>query len=71
MSKGKALSAKGGLNPKDRDKEKNALNAKKNQQTDAARREAATAKRMAELMRQFGTILRQVKDLLHISITCF
>ncbi|MCO5595611.1 hypothetical protein L7F22_049656 [Adiantum nelumboides] len=60
MSKGKILPGKGGLNNKDRDKEKNTLNAKKNQQTDAARREAATVKRMAELMRQFGTILRQI-----------
>ncbi|KAI5054120.1 hypothetical protein GOP47_0028733 [Adiantum capillus-veneris] len=60
MSKGKILPGKGGLNSKDRDREKNALNAKKNQQTDAARREAATSKRMAELMRQFGNSLRQI-----------
>ncbi|KAH7416407.1 hypothetical protein KP509_14G090300 [Ceratopteris richardii] len=60
LNKGKMLSGKGGINSKDRDKEKNALNAKKNQLSDAARREAATAKRMAELMRQFGTILRQI-----------
>jgi hypothetical protein len=45
---------------KDRDKDKSSSNPKKQQQTDTARREAATAKRMVELMRQFGTILRQV-----------
>lgn len=60
LSKGKVSFSKGSLNPKDRDKDKIAINAKKQQQTDAARREAATAKRMGELMRQFGTILRQI-----------
>lgn len=41
-----------------RDKSKNA-NYKKRQQ-DASRREAAASKRMQELMRRFGTILRQI-----------
>ncbi|KAL6971263.1 hypothetical protein U1Q18_030943 [Sarracenia purpurea var. burkii] len=44
---------------KDKDKEKHIANFKKRQQ-DASRREAAAAKRMQELMRQFGTILRQI-----------
>lgn len=46
---------------KDKDKEKHVPSIKKQQQ-DASRREAAAMKRMQELMRQFGTILRQVKD---------
>ncbi|KAK4427833.1 Transcription factor GTE6 [Sesamum alatum] len=50
---------KGGSNPKDKDSEKFLASFKKRQQ-DAARREAAAAKRMQELMRQFGTILRQI-----------
>lgn len=44
---------------KDKDKEKHIPSIKKQQQ-DASRREAVAAKRMQELMRQFGTILRQV-----------
>nr|XP_027118847.1 transcription factor GTE6-like isoform X1 [Coffea arabica] len=44
---------------KDKDKEKQVASFKKRQQ-DAARREAAAAKRMQELMRQFHTILRQI-----------
>lgn len=43
---------------RDKDKEKHISNFKKRQQ-DAPRREAAATKRMQELMRQFGTILRQ------------
>lgn len=43
---------------KDKDKEKPIPSIKKQQQ-DATRREAAGAKRMQELMRQFSTILRQ------------
>ncbi|KAL0349050.1 UNVERIFIED_CONTAM: Transcription factor GTE1 [Sesamum angustifolium] len=50
---------KGGSNLKDKDSEKFLASFKKRQQ-DAARREAAAAKRMQELMRQFGTILRQI-----------
>ncbi|XP_018837362.2 transcription factor GTE6-like [Juglans regia] len=41
------------------DKEKHIPSFKKQQQ-DASRREAAATKRMQELMRQFGTILRQI-----------
>ncbi|KAL3507604.1 hypothetical protein ACH5RR_032986 [Cinchona calisaya] len=44
---------------KDKDKEKQVASFKKRQQ-DAVRKEAAAAKRMQELMRQFGTILRQI-----------
>lgn len=42
-----------------KDKEKHIPSIKKLQQ-DASRREAVAMKRMQELMRQFGTILRQV-----------
>ncbi|CAM6088210.1 unnamed protein product [Calypogeia fissa] len=45
---------------KDRDKDKPALSNKKQQQLDASRRDIARAKRMAELMRQLGTVLRQI-----------
>ncbi|XP_057971628.1 transcription factor GTE1 isoform X4 [Malania oleifera] len=44
---------------KEKDKEKNILGIKKHQQ-EASQREAAAAKRMQELMRQFATILRQI-----------
>ncbi|VFQ58447.1 unnamed protein product [Cuscuta campestris] len=44
---------------KDIEKEKQIANFKKRQQ-DASHREAAAAKRMQELIRQFGTILRQI-----------
>lgn len=44
---------------KDIEKEKQIANFKKRQQ-DASHREAAAAKRMHELIRQFGTILRQI-----------
>ncbi|KAL0452168.1 UNVERIFIED_CONTAM: Transcription factor GTE6 [Sesamum latifolium] len=43
---------------KDKEKEKHIPSMKKLQQ-DASRREAAAAKRMQELMRQFGSIFRQ------------
>lgn len=43
----------------DKDKEKHIPSMKKQQQ-DASHKDAAAAKRMQELMRQFGTILRQV-----------
>ena len=52
-------SSKGSSIGKERDKERHVPSIKKQQQ-DASRREAAAAKRMQELMRQFGTILRQV-----------
>ncbi|KAL1819243.1 hypothetical protein ACET3Z_014112 [Daucus carota] len=44
---------------KDKDKDKHIPGMKKQQQ-DASRRDAAGAKRMQELMRQFGTIFRQI-----------
>ncbi|KAL7228728.1 hypothetical protein ACSBR2_007426 [Camellia fascicularis] len=47
---------------KEKDKEKRIPSIKKLQQ-EAAHREAAAAKRMQELMRQFGTILRQITQL--------
>lgn len=50
---------KNGAVVKDIIKEKHSRSIKKQQQ-DASHREAAAAKRMQELMRQFGTILRQV-----------
>lgn len=61
-----ASTPKGSSVLKDKDKEKQVASFKK-RQLDAARREAAAAKRMQELMRQFGTILRQVvKVYLHV-----
>ncbi|XP_042495441.1 transcription factor GTE6-like [Macadamia integrifolia] len=50
-------SSKCGSVVKDREKP---IPSIKRQQQDAARREAASAKRMQELMRQFSTILRQI-----------
>lgn len=50
---------------KEKERDRHVPSIRKKQQ-DATRREAAAAKRMQELMRQFGTILRQA-----ISITSF
>ncbi|KAK7277309.1 hypothetical protein RIF29_18460 [Crotalaria pallida] len=50
---------KGSLASKDKDKGKHVSSIKKQQQ-EASRREAAAAKRMQDLIRQFGTILRQI-----------
>lgn len=58
-SKKQMNSLKGSSLVKDKDKERQIPSLKK-QQLDASRREAAAAKRMQELMRQFGTILRQI-----------
>ncbi|XP_072072750.1 transcription factor GTE6 isoform X7 [Arachis hypogaea] len=52
---------KGNSSTKDKDKEKHVASIKKQNKV-ASRREAAAAKRMQDLMRQFGTILRQVID---------
>ncbi|XP_057762937.1 transcription factor GTE6-like isoform X3 [Arachis stenosperma] len=52
---------KGNSSTKDKDKEKHVPSIKKQNKV-ATRREAAAAKRMQDLMRQFGTILRQVID---------
>jgi len=51
--------SKGNSTLKDKDKEKHVPSIKKLQQ-DASRREAAAQKRMQDLIRQFGPILRQV-----------
>ncbi|XP_022939038.1 transcription factor GTE6-like [Cucurbita moschata] len=53
--------SKGSSIVKDKYKERHVPSIKKQQQ-DAARREAVAAKRMQELMRQFGTILRQISQ---------
>ncbi|KAK8482999.1 hypothetical protein V6N13_030037 [Hibiscus sabdariffa] len=58
-SKKQQSSSKGSSFGKERDKERHVPSIKKQHQ-DASRREAAGAKRMQELMRQFGTILRQI-----------
>lgn len=51
--------SKNTLVPKDKDKDKHLNNFRKRQQ-DASRRESTAVKKMQELMRQFGTIIRQV-----------
>ncbi|CAA0825310.1 Transcription factor GTE1 [Striga hermonthica] len=51
--------SKNASSSKDKEKEKHIPSMKKLQQ-DASRREAAAAKRMQELMRQFGTVFRQM-----------
>lgn len=63
---------KGNSTTKDRDKLKHVSSIKKQQQ-DASRREAAATKRMQDLIRHFGTILRQVTIfhlLLMIMVVC-
>jgi len=57
-SKDKIQHSNSGLVLRDREREKINLNHSKQQE--ASRREAGCSKRMAELMRQFSTILRQV-----------
>lgn len=52
-------SSKGNSIREEQDKGRHVPSIKKQQQ-DASQREAAASKRMQELMRQFGTILRQV-----------
>lgn len=58
-NKKQASTPRGSLFGKDKDKEKLSSNSKKRLQ-DSSRREAAASKRMQELMRQLGTILRQL-----------
>ncbi|XP_057982575.1 transcription factor GTE1-like [Malania oleifera] len=58
-SKKQSNGSKGSSIMKGREKEKNILGIKRQQQ-DASQREAAAAKRMQELMRQFATIFRQI-----------
>ncbi|XP_031105169.1 transcription factor GTE6-like [Ipomoea triloba] len=59
VNKKQSNTPRGNSAQKDSEKEKQIANFKKRQQ-DASQREAASAKRMQELMRQFGTILRQI-----------
>ncbi|XP_010253563.1 PREDICTED: transcription factor GTE6 isoform X2 [Nelumbo nucifera] len=59
LSKKQPNNSKGSSVVKEKDEEKHISSIKKQQQ-DATRREAASAKRMQELMRQFATILRQI-----------
>lgn len=54
------VNSKGSSIVKDKGQEKHLISAEKQLQ-DASRREAAAAKRMQELMRQFSTILRQAR----------
>lgn len=58
-SKKQSSASQKSLLVKDKDKVKHIPGFKKHQQ-DAARREAAAAKRMQEIMRQFGSVLRQI-----------
>lgn len=58
MNKKQANTSKASSAIKDKDKDKHVPSIKKQQQ-DASRRGAAASKRMQDLMRQFGTILRQ------------
>jgi hypothetical protein len=64
LRKTKSLTTKSAVSNKDRDKA-NLANRKQQKELDAAKREAARAKRMVELMRQLGTVLRQVCPGLH------
>lgn len=54
---------------KDSEKGRHVVGIRKIQQ-EAARREAVAAKRMQDLMRQFGTIFRQVKLSFHLNWPC-
>ncbi|GLJ19579.1 hypothetical protein SUGI_0353990 [Cryptomeria japonica] len=57
-SKDKSQQPRSDLAPRDKERERISLSNRK--QHEASCREAACTKRMAELMRQFGTILRQI-----------
>ena len=57
-SKKQLKAPKGSSNAKDKEKEKH-IPGLKRQQLEASKREAAAAKRMHDLMRQFGTIVSQ------------
>lgn len=62
-----ARKSKGKIGTSGKDRDKGGSNPqKKQQQVDIARREAARSKRMQELMRQVGTIIRQVHKSLKI-----
>ncbi|KAG4181131.1 hypothetical protein ERO13_A10G207501v2 [Gossypium hirsutum] len=60
-NKKKKSSSKGNSIREEQDKGRHVPSIKKQQQ-DASQRESAAAKRMQELMRQFGTILRQISQ---------
>ncbi|KAF9612464.1 hypothetical protein IFM89_000212 [Coptis chinensis] len=59
LSKKQMPSTKGCSALKDKEKDKQVFSVKKQQQ-EAVKREAASSKRMQELIRQFGTIFRQI-----------
>ncbi|XP_026418939.1 transcription factor GTE6-like [Papaver somniferum] len=59
LTKKQPNNGKGGSAGKEREREKQFLSFKRQQQ-EAAKRESSSAKRMQELMRQFSTILRQL-----------
>ena len=59
-SNAKHLDTRVGSLVKEREKDKFSASSFKKKQQDIASREAVAAQRMQELMRQFGTILRQV-----------
>ncbi len=67
-SKGKVATA--AAKEKERDKGGSSAANKKQQQVEAERREAARVKRMQELMRQVGTVLRQVNTLIPTLYPC-
>lgn len=65
-----ARKSKGKIGTSGKDRDKGGSNPqKKQQQVDIARREAARSKRMQELMRQVGTIIRQVHNSLKFSLS--
>ena len=59
VNKKQSTGSKGSSIVKEKDRDRHVPSIRKQQQ-DASKREAAASKRMQELMRQFGTILRQV-----------
>ncbi|KAF4360347.1 hypothetical protein G4B88_000021 [Cannabis sativa] len=69
-SKKHLKASKGSSNSKDKDKEKHIPSLNKQQQ-EASKREAAAAKRMHDLMRQFGTILSQASFSLMVVLFSF
>lgn len=65
LTKKQPNNGKGGSAGKEREREKQFLSFKRQQQ-EAAKRESSSAKRMQELMRQFSTILRQAIAILQL-----
>ncbi|KAJ7556744.1 hypothetical protein O6H91_05G096300 [Diphasiastrum complanatum] len=60
VMKNKMENGRPGVNLKENEKDRIGSTSKKQRQFEVARREAAHTKRMADLMRQFSTILRQI-----------